>query len=86
MKLRSVQHNAAPVNADSIATLAFSVTACAIRDFIRLRRNHKPVELGGFGYFGFHAIEQCPPVPCKDSQPGYRFFGGEIIAPARMAD
>ena len=60
MKLRSVQHNAAPVNADSIATLAFSVTACVIRDFMRLRRNHKPVEVGGFGYFGFHAIEQCP--------------------------
>lgn len=60
MKLRSVQHNAAPVNADSIATLAFSVTACAIRDLMRLRRNDKPVELGGFGYFGFHAIEQCP--------------------------
>jgi hypothetical protein len=60
MKLRSVQHNAAPVNADSIATPAFSVTACAIRDFMRSRRNHKPVGVGGFGYFGFHAIEKCP--------------------------
>ena len=60
MKLRSVQHNAAPINADSIATLAFSVTACAIRDLMRLRRYDKAVEFGGFGYFGFHAIEQCP--------------------------
>ena len=30
-----------------------------MRDFMSLRRDHK-LELGGSGYFGFHAIKRCP--------------------------
>jgi hypothetical protein len=31
-----------------------------MRDFMRLRRDHKLLELGGSsGYFGFHAIKRC---------------------------
>jgi hypothetical protein len=31
-----------------------------MRDFMRQRRDHKLRELGGSGYFGFHAIKRCP--------------------------